>query len=52
MKPFVSQRKNSWYGGHPKSQKFNAKFSEESCLNDEDTISKLAKPLLHWYSNI
>lgn len=38
-----------WYGGHPMSQEFNNKFSEESCLTDEDTISKLAKPLFKWY---
>jgi hypothetical protein len=39
-----------WYGGHPLSQKFNKKVSEESISNDEDTISLLARPLLdYWY---
>ena len=41
-----------WYGGHPMSQEFNNTFSEESCLVNEDTISKLAKPLFKWYNDM
>jgi len=39
-----------WYGAHPKSQEFNSNFSEESCREDEDTISRLARPLFDWYN--
>jgi|SaaInlV_100m_DNA_2_1039680.scaffolds.fasta_scaffold23606_2 hypothetical protein len=39
-----------WYGGHPKSQEFNDKFTEESLEgNWFDTITVLAKPLIDWY---
>ena len=32
-----------WYGGHPKSQEFNKKYTEEFAETSDDTISKFLR---------